>query len=80
VKDSGAAVVLVGVPRPALLTSSPKFYEEIAGEFGIPYEGSVVTGVLYKPELKSDPIHPNAAGYHKIAEALAALLRKSGAL
>ena len=80
VKDGGAAVVLVGVPRPALLTSAPKFYEEIAREFGIPYEGSVLTGVLYKPDLKSDTIHPNAAGYRKIAEAIAALLRKAGAV
>ena len=59
---------------------APKFYEEIAREFGIPYEGSVLTGVLYKPDLKSDTIHPNAAGYRKIAEAIAALLRKAGAV
>jgi lysophospholipase L1-like esterase len=72
--------VLVGVPRPALLTSAPKYYEEIAKEFGIPYEGAVVTSVLYKSELRSDPIHPNAQGYRKIAEALAALLRSSGAV
>lgn len=80
VKASGAAAVLIGVPRPALLTSAPKFYEEIAKEFGIPYEGAVVTSVLYRPELKSDPIHPNAQGYRKIAEALAALLHKAGAV
>ena len=80
VKDSGAYAVLVGVPRPALLTSAPKFYEEITKEFGIPYEGAAVTSVLYKPEFKSDPIHPNAAGYRKIAEALAELLRKAGAV
>lgn len=80
VKDSGAAVMLIGVPRPALLTSAPKFYEDIAREFGIPYEGKAITGVLYKPELKSDSIHPNAAGYRRIAEAVAVLLRKTGAL
>ena len=80
VKASGAHAVLIGVPRPALLTSAPKFYEEIAKEFGIPYEGATVTGVLYKPEYKSDTIHPNAQGYRKIAEALAELLRKAGAL
>jgi acyl-CoA thioesterase-1 len=80
VKASGAAAVLVGVPRPALLTSAPKFYEEIAKEFGIPYEGAIVTSVLYKPDLKSDTIHPNARGYRKIAEALAALLHKAGAV
>jgi lysophospholipase L1-like esterase len=80
VKESGAQAVLVGVPRPALLTSAPKYYEEIAKEFGIPYEGAVVTSVLYKSEFRSDPIHPNAQGYRRIAEALAALLRKAGAV
>jgi acyl-CoA thioesterase I len=80
VRDSGAQAILIGVPRPALLTSAPKFYEEIAKEFAIPYEGSVVTSVLYKSDLKSDAIHPNAHGYRKIAEALAALLRKAGAV
>lgn len=79
-KDGGAAVVLIGVPRPALLTSAPKFYGEIAREFGIPHESAVITSVLYKSDLKSDTIHPNAAGYHKIAEAVAALLRTAGAL
>lgn len=54
VKDSGAQAVLVGVPRPALLTAAPRFYEEIARDSGIPYEGAVVTSVLYKAEFKSD--------------------------
>jgi acyl-CoA thioesterase I len=80
VRESGAQAVLLGVPRPALLTSAPQFYADLAEEFGIPYESAVVTGVLYKSELRSDPIHPNAQGYRKIAEALADLLRKSGAV
>ena len=80
IKQRGIAVVLVGVPRPALITSAPAFYEELAREFGIPYEGKIVTSVLYRSELKSDPIHPNAQGYRRIAEALADLLRKAGAV
>ena len=79
-KERGVAVVLVGVPRPALITSAPEFYAELAKEFGVPYEGKVVTSVLYSAELKSDPIHPNAAGYRKMAEAIAELLRKAGAV
>lgn len=76
----GITVVLFGVPKPALVTSAPEFYEELAKEFRIPYEGKIVTSVLYRPDEKSDPIHPNAKGYRRMAEALAELLKKAGAL
>ena len=79
-KERGIAVVLVGVPRPALITSAPALYAEVAKEFGIPYEGKVVTSVLYSNETKSDRIHPNAKGYRRMAEAIAELLRKAGAI
>jgi len=80
IKAQSIAVVLVGVPRPALLTSAPPFYEAIAREFAIPYEGKIVTDVLYQREQKSDAIHPNAKGYRRMAEAIAALLKKAGAV
>jgi len=79
-KERGVAAVLVGVPKPALITSAPEFYGEVAREFGIPYEGKVVTSVMYAPDMKADPIHPNAKGYRKMAEAIAELLRKAGAV
>ncbi len=79
IKDRGIAVVLIGVPQPSLITSAPEFYAEIAKEFNIPYEGKIVTSVLYSPDMKADPIHPNAKGYRRVAEALAELLRKAGA-
>lgn len=80
IRAQGIAVVLVGVPKPALVTSAPPFYEELAKEFGIPYEGKIVTDVLYQRDQKSDSIHPNAKGYRRMAEAIAALLKKSGAI
>lgn len=80
IRAQGIDVVLVGVPRPALLTSAPPFYEEIAKEFAIPYEGKIITDVLYQRDQKSDTIHPNAKGYRRIAEAVAALLKKAGAV
>ncbi len=79
IKSRGLDAVLVGVPAPGLITSAPEFYKKLAHEFRIPYEGEVVTSVLYRSELKSDPIHPNAAGYRKMAEAVAQLLRTAGA-
>ncbi len=76
----GTAVVLLGVPRPALFGSAATFYGELAKEFRLPYEGEVLNDVLKKPGMKADPIHPNAQGYRVVAEAVAALLKKGGAL
>jgi lysophospholipase L1-like esterase len=80
IHDRGAAVALVGVPRPALLSSAPEFYEELAREFKLPYDGKTVKSVLFTADMKSDPIHPNAKGYRVIAEAIVALLKEAGAL
>jgi lysophospholipase L1-like esterase len=80
VKAKGAAPVLVGVPRLQLLSAAPEFYAEIAREFGVPYEGTAVKDVLYSAKLKSDPIHPNAAGYRQMAEGIAKLLKQAGAV
>jgi len=80
IKSRGMDAILIGVPALGLITSAPEFYDKLAKEFGIPYEGKVVTSVLYKPELKSDPIHPNADGYRRIAEAMAKLLQAAGAI
>lgn len=80
IRARGIDAVLIGVPQPVLIAKAPDFYEKLAREFRIPYEGRVIASVLYAPEFKSDPAHPNAAGYRRIAETLAQLLRASGAL
>ena len=79
-KERNIGVVLIGVPQPALLSSPPEFYAELAQEFAVPYEGEILKTVLYAAEMKADPIHPNARGYRKMAEAVAALLRRAGAI
>jgi acyl-CoA thioesterase-1 len=73
-------VVLIGTPEPGFTLTPPDFYAEIANEFALPYQGDAIGEVLRHADLKSDPVHPNARGYHLIAERLAALLKKSGAL
>lgn len=80
IQGRGISVMLVGVPKPALITSAPDFYAELAREFSIPYEGKIVTDVLYHSDQKSDSIHPNAKGYRRIAEAIAGLMKKAGAI
>jgi acyl-CoA thioesterase I len=79
-RSRGVALVLIGVPRPALFGGAATFYSELADESGLLYEPEVINSVLRDPALKSDPIHPNAEGYRRIAERVAALLKEAGAL
>jgi lysophospholipase L1-like esterase len=79
-KAHGAQVVLIAVPKPGLLPSPADFYASVAKEFALPHEESALKKILTDNALKSDLVHPNAAGYARLAEAVAALLRKSGAV
>jgi lysophospholipase L1-like esterase len=76
----GVDVLLIGTPEPGLFPSPPAFYASLAKELRVPYEADAITTVLKDARLKSDPIHPNAAGYRVIAERLAAVLKKNGAI
>lgn len=75
----GVEVALIGTPEPGFLLSPADFYAEIAKEFRLPYEDSVLGGILRDSSLKSDPVHPNARGYRRMAERIHAWLRKAGA-
>jgi acyl-CoA thioesterase I len=79
-RAQGAQVVLVAVPKPGLLPTPANFYSAVAKEFGLPQEESALRKILTDNALKSDLVHPNAAGYARLAEAIAALLRKTGAI
>ena len=77
VKDTGADVVLIGVPKPALFLKPAPFYQEIAAQQDIPFNVEAVSKILSTPGLTSDPVHPNANGYKRLAEAIKALITKS---
>ena len=79
-RERSISVILIAVPAPDLSLTPPKFYSDIAAEFGIPIEAKALPRILAKGSLKSDYIHPNAGGYRQLAEALASLLKKSGAI
>ena len=73
-REREVAVVLIAVPAP------PALYEELAKEFSLPVEAKILPEILADSRLKSDYIHPNATGYRRLAEAVVALLRASGAI
>ncbi len=79
-RSRGIAVVLVGVPRANLGLSVPPFYAELAAAEKLPVETGIVSQIERDRDLKSDSVHPNAAGYRRFAEALARLLRAAGAI
>jgi lysophospholipase L1-like esterase len=79
-RERGVSVMLVAVPFPDFSLKPPRIYEMIGREFGIPVERRVLRHILKRGSLKSDYIHPNAAGYRIMAEALNEVLKKSGAL
>jgi len=78
--ERGVSVLLVAVPSPDFSLNPPPLYEELAKEFKIPAEMKILPKIMGRSSLKSDHIHPNAAGYRMFAEAIAKLMKKSGAL
>lgn len=79
-RNRNISVVLVSVPQLGLLLDSAPFYREIATEYKIPCEDEIISDLLSDRGLKSDTIHPNATGYRMMAESIADLLKKSGAI
>jgi acyl-CoA thioesterase-1 len=79
-KERGVAIVMIALPSPGLSLSLQSFYREIATEMKIPIEEKALPAILSDGSLKSDYIHPNAAGYRRLAESIAALMKKSGAV
>ena len=77
VKGSGADIILMGVPRPGLWLKVAPFYQKIAAKHCIPFDPSTISQILSSPALKSDYAHPNAAGYRRLAESIAKLIRDS---
>ena len=77
----GVAVVVIGVPDLGeVLGRSAGFYAELAEALDLHYDGEALLAILKQSNLKSYAIHLNAKGYRKLAEGVAALLRRSGAI
>jgi len=72
--NAGAGVILIGVPKPGLFLKPAVFYREIADRENIPVDAEVLAEILSSPALRSDPVHPNAAGYRRLAESVKTLI------
>ena len=79
-REKGVAVVLIAVPSIGLSLSPLSMSSEIAEEMSIPLEEDTLSDILSKGSLKSDYIHPNAEGYRRLADSIASLLHKGGAI
>lgn len=68
IHDSGAMVLLVGLNGFPFDSGVGSEYAKVARETGCPYVPNILRGIFTNPKLKSDQIHPNAAGYDIMAE------------
>jgi acyl-CoA hydrolase len=86
VKESGATAVLVGVPELSVFRagvgslSDSAIYAELAKEEKVLLVNGVFSSVLSDAALRADQIHPNAEGYRKLADGIAAALTGAGLL
>jgi lysophospholipase L1-like esterase len=78
-KASGSDILLIAVPNMTLFGLDPlDLYEEVAEETNTPLLSGIFSEILSQPSLKSDQIHPNAVGYHKLAKAVYGSLKEYG--
>jgi acyl-CoA thioesterase-1 len=79
-RERNIPVVMIAVPNVGLFLSPADFYEDIATDMQLPMEDEILADILGDNRYKSDHVHPNAAGYARLAEAVQALLTEHGAL
>lgn len=86
IKARGIPVVMLAVPTPDLMgaafgnLSDAPLFERVGKETDTPVIPHVLAHVLTKNALKSDQIHPNAAGYRQVEVELREALKDRGFL
>lgn len=79
-RDRNIPVVMMSVPKPAIFLKPSEIYDVVATQHAVALELGGLSEILADRSLKSDQIHPNAAGYRRMAEKIQALLAASGAI
>lgn len=80
IRQSGAQVVMLGIPDKNLFSDSADFYDELASEFELVYDGEIMSDLLKTRSYKSDSIHLNNTGYRQLAVHIKSMLEEQGAL
>lgn len=73
-QDGGTAVVLVGVQSGIIGDGAGSRYEELAEKTGSAYVPDILDGLFGDTAYMSDMIHPNDAGYVRIADRIAGVI------
>lgn len=76
IQDRGAMVVLLGFRFPSLNANYEAMYARVSRDEQALLVPDMLDGILSDEKLRSDAVHPNAAGYAIMAERVAGPLRK----
>lgn len=84
IRAQGAKPLLLATPQPSLTAavfqnlSAADFYRELAEAQRVPLIEDAIAEVISDPQLKIDPLHPNAAGHALLSEKIFAELQAIG--
>lgn len=84
IKAQGAKPVLLATPQPSIAgavfrhLSAADFYQQVADAQKVPLIKDAIADVLSDPQLKGDPLHPNAAGHALLTEKIFKALQVIG--
>ncbi|MCL2390295.1 MAG: GDSL-type esterase/lipase family protein [Endomicrobia bacterium] len=75
VQSLGAIAVIVDTGGNIKMSAYTKMMKQIAKEKQAVFVPAIMDGIFFKPQLKSDGIHPNAEGYKLIAEKIYKIIK-----
>lgn len=76
IQKQGSMVLLLGVRGGLLTDIFAERFEEFAASHGVAFVPNVLDGLIAKNKYMSDAVHPNDAGYEKIADKIEPVLKR----
>lgn len=73
-------ILLIGVPKKSIFSSSARFYDDLAEKYGLILEDEIIARLIKNPTMKSDSVHFNQQGYLELANTIHQILIQHGAL